>query len=202
MIRFLAAALALMTILSGQCTTIYQDGWIASTRTARRIRGLNHDRATSFPAQLRVASAWDRDLVERIGAITGLEARALGYTNVYSPILDLSRDPRWGRVVETYSEDPYLVSELGRIQVRAIQAQRVVSTPKHFAIYSIPKGGRDGSVRRSSSPQPVLPVIHVARFVRSKGVPAGTSADLSCDLRKPENCVQPYLEICVVKRCT
>ena len=115
--------------------------------TNEGIRGLNHDRATSFPAQLGVASAWDRDLVEQIGTITGREARALGYTNVYSPILDLPRDPRWGRTVEAYSEDPYLTATLGRIQVRAIQATHVVSTPKHFAVYSVPKGGRDGSAR-------------------------------------------------------
>ena len=115
--------------------------------TNEGIRGLNHDRATSFPAQLGIASAWDRDLVEEVGAITGREARALGYTNVYSPILDLPRDPRWGRTVEAYSEDPYLTATLGRIQVRALQANRVVSTPKHFAVYSVPKGGRDGTAR-------------------------------------------------------
>ena len=115
--------------------------------TNEGIRGLAHDRATSFPAQLGVASAWDRELVKEIGTITGREARVLGYTNVYSPILDLPRDPRWGRTVECYSEDPYLTSELGRIQVRAIQAMRVVSTPKHFAVYGVPKGGRDGTAR-------------------------------------------------------
>jgi beta-glucosidase len=115
--------------------------------TNEGIRGLNHDRATSFPAQLGIASAWDRDLVEQVGAITAREARALGYTNVYSPILDLPRDPRWGRTVEAYSEDPYLTATLGRIQVTAIQANRIVSTPKHFAVYSVPKGGRDGTAR-------------------------------------------------------
>jgi beta-glucosidase len=115
--------------------------------TTEGIRGLAHDRATSFPAQLGVASAWDRGLVKEIGTITGREARALGYTNVYSPILDLPRDPRWGRTVECYSEDPYLTSELGRIQVRALQAMRVVSTPKHYAVYGVPKGGRDGTAR-------------------------------------------------------
>ncbi|HXI29610.1 MAG TPA: glycoside hydrolase family 3 N-terminal domain-containing protein, partial [Vicinamibacterales bacterium] len=115
--------------------------------TNEGIRGLNHDRATSFPAQLGIASAWDRDLVETVGTITAREGRALGYTNIYSPILDLPRDPRWGRTVEAYSEDPYLTATLGRIQVRAIQAQHVVSTPKHFAIYSVPKGGRDGTAR-------------------------------------------------------
>jgi beta-glucosidase len=115
--------------------------------TNEGIRGLNHDRATSFPAQLGIASAWDRDLVEQVGTITAREARALGYTNIYSPILDLPRDPRWGRTVEAYSEDPYLTATLGRIQVTALQANHVVSTPKHFAIYSVPKGGRDGTAR-------------------------------------------------------
>ncbi len=115
--------------------------------TNEGIRGLLHSRATSFPAQLAVAATFDRELVAQIGRVTGREARALGYTNVYSPILDLARDPRWGRTTETYGEDPFLVSALGVQQVRGIQAQQVVSTLKHFAVYSIPKGGRDGEAR-------------------------------------------------------
>jgi beta-glucosidase len=115
--------------------------------TNEGIRGLLHTKATSFPAQLAVASAWDRALVREIGRVTGREARALGYTNVYSPVLDLARDPRWGRTIETYGEDPFLVSELGVEQVRGIQEQRVVSTLKHFGVYSIPQGGRDGDAR-------------------------------------------------------
>ncbi|HEU5080780.1 MAG TPA: glycoside hydrolase family 3 N-terminal domain-containing protein [Opitutaceae bacterium] len=115
--------------------------------TNEGIRGLLHSKATSFPAQLAVASTWDVELANEIGRITGREARALGYTNVYSPILDLPRDPRWGRVTETYSEDPFLTAELGIAQTRGIQSERVVSTLKHFAIYSVPKGGRDGEAR-------------------------------------------------------
>src|SRR4051812_13823507 len=115
--------------------------------TNEGIRGLLHVKASSFPAQIAVACAWDRELVRTIGRVTGREARALGYTNVYSPILDLARDPRWGRTVETYGEDPFLVGELGFEQIRGIQENRVVSTVKHFAIYSIPKGGRDGHAR-------------------------------------------------------
>ncbi|HLP25065.1 MAG TPA: glycoside hydrolase family 3 N-terminal domain-containing protein, partial [Acidobacteriota bacterium] len=115
--------------------------------TNEGIRGLLHAKATSFPAQLGVAAAFNRDLVREIGRITGREARALGYSNVYSPILDLARDPRWGRTTETYGEDPFLVSTLGVEQVRGIQEAKVASTLKHFAVYSIPKGGRDGHVR-------------------------------------------------------
>ncbi len=115
--------------------------------TNEGIRGLLHSGATSFPSQLAVGATFDTELVAEIGRITGREARVLGYTNVYSPILDLARDPRWGRTSETYGEDPFLVGEYGVAQTRALQDQHVVSTLKHFAIYSIPKGGRDGYAR-------------------------------------------------------
>ena len=110
---------------------------------AGAARGADPGRSVLARA-LAVAGTFDRELVHEIGRITGREARALGYTNVYSPILDLARDPRWGRTIESYGEDPFLVGELGFEQVRGIQAQRVVSTVKHFAVYGVPKGGRDG----------------------------------------------------------
>ena len=115
--------------------------------TDEGIRGLLHTKATSFPAQIGVASAWDKDLVLEIGRVTGREAKALGYSGVYSPVLDLPRDPRWGRIVECYSEDPFLTAELGVRQVQGIQESHVASTLKHFAVYSVPKGGRDGEAR-------------------------------------------------------
>ncbi len=110
-------------------------------------RGLCQHGATAFPSQLGVGATWDVDLVARIGAITGKEAKILGYSNVYSPILDLARDPRWGRVVECYGEDPFHISRLGVAQVKGIQDQHVAATVKHFAVYSVPKGGRDGEAR-------------------------------------------------------
>ncbi|TNJ45850.1 glycoside hydrolase family 3 C-terminal domain-containing protein [Tamlana fucoidanivorans] len=115
--------------------------------TNEGIRGLCHEKSTSFPSQIGVGSTWNKDLVSQIGRITGQEAKLLGYNNVYSPILDIARDPRWGRTVECYGEDPYLVGELGYNMVKAIQKEGVVATPKHFAIYSAPKGGRDGHAR-------------------------------------------------------
>jgi beta-glucosidase len=111
------------------------------------IQGLRHKKATTFPSQPGVGSTWDLELVSSIGHVTGKEARILGYTNVYSPIMDIARDPRWGRTTECYSEDPYLASQMGKVQVKALQAEGVVSTPKHFAVYSIPEGGRDGNAR-------------------------------------------------------
>ncbi|RAJ79159.1 beta-glucosidase [Chitinophaga dinghuensis] len=115
--------------------------------TTEGIHGLNHDRATPLPAPIGIGSTWNRALVLQAGQIAGREAKLLGYTNVYAPILDPARDPRWGRVVECYGEDPFLIAELGKEMVNGIQSQGVASTLKHFAVYSIPKGGRDGNAR-------------------------------------------------------
>lgn len=111
--------------------------------TNEGIRGLCHYQATLFPAQSGQGATWDKDLISRIAEITATEAKALGYTNIYAPILDTSRDPRWGRVVECYSEDSYLTAQLGKRMVEGLQKNGIVSTPKHFAVYSVPSGGRD-----------------------------------------------------------
>lgn len=115
--------------------------------TNEGIRGLCHDRATMFPAQCGQGATWDRQLIAEIARVTAEEANALGYTNIYSPILDIAQDPRWGRVVESYGEDPYLVGELGKQMIVGLQSRGLYSTPKHFAVYSIPVGGRDGGTR-------------------------------------------------------
>ena len=115
--------------------------------TNEGIRGICHTKATYFPAQCGQGATWDKDLISLIGEAEAKEAKALGYTNIYSPILDLAQDPRWGRCVETYGEDPYLVGQLGKRMVLALQKEGLVSTPKHFAVYSIPVGGRDGATR-------------------------------------------------------
>ncbi len=111
------------------------------------IHGLNHTKATPLPAPIAIGSTWNKKLVYEAGAIAGKEAKALGYTNVYAPILDVARDPRWGRVLECYGEDPFLIAELGIQMTKGIQDQGVASTLKHYAVYSVPKGGRDGDAR-------------------------------------------------------
>lgn len=115
--------------------------------TNEGIRGLCHDRATYFPAQCGQGATWNKELIARIGEVEAKEAVALGYTNIYSPILDIAQDPRWGRCVETYGEDPYLVGQLGKQMITSLQKHNLVATPKHFAVYSIPVGGRDGKTR-------------------------------------------------------
>lgn len=115
--------------------------------TNEGIRGLCHYQATLFPAQSGQGATWNKDLISKIADITAVEAKALGYTNIYSPILDIAQDPRWGRVVESYGEDPYLVGQLGKRMIEGIQRHGLISTPKHFAVYSIPVGGRDEESR-------------------------------------------------------
>ena len=111
--------------------------------TNEGIRGVCHEKATFFPAQCGQGSTWNKELIARIGEVEAKEATALGYTNIYSPI----QDPRWGRAVECYGEDPYLVGQLGKQMIQSLQKHKLVATPKHFAVYSIPVGGRDGGTR-------------------------------------------------------
>lgn len=133
--------------------------------TNEGIHGLNHSKATPLPAPIGIGSTWNKKLVLQAGQIAGREAKALGYTNVYAPILDLARDPRWGRVLETYGEDPFLIGALGTQMVKGIQSQGVASTLKHYAVYSVPKGGRDGTVRTDPHVSPrELQEIHLYPF--------------------------------------
>lgn len=116
--------------------------------TNEGIRGVEAYKSTNFPTQLGLGNTWDRDLIHKVGYITGREARLLGYTNVYAPILDVGRDQRWGRMEEVYGEDPYLVAELGVEMVKGMQTDyQVASTAKHFCIYSAGKAAREGMAR-------------------------------------------------------
>jgi len=115
--------------------------------TNEGIHGLCHERATPLPAPINTGSTWNKKLVYQAGKIVGREAKALGYTNVYAPILDPARDQRWRRVVECYGENPFMIGEMGTQMVLGIQEQGVASTLKHYAVYSVPKGGRDGNAR-------------------------------------------------------
>ncbi len=129
------------------------------------IHGLNHTKATPLPAPIAVGSTWNPALVRKAGEIAGREAKALGYTNVYAPILDVARDQRWGRTLECYGEDPFLVATLGTEMAKGIQSQGVASTLKHFAVYSVPKGARDGDCRTDPQVSPrEMHQIHLYPF--------------------------------------
>ena len=123
--------------------------------TNEGLRGVAAPVATSFPSQSGLGHTWDTELVREVGRITAQEARALGYTNIYAPTLDLARDQRWGRVVDTYGEDPYLASSLGVAMVKGLQENyTVAATAKHFAVYSVGKGAREGQARTDPQVSP------------------------------------------------
>ena len=136
--------------------------------TNEGIRGVESYRATNFPTQLGIGHTWNRNLVRRIGEITGYEARMLGYTNVYAPILDVGRDQRWGRYEEVYGESPYLVAELGIDMVKGMQKDyQVAATAKHFVAYSNNKGAREGMARVDPQMSPrEVEMVHVYPFKR------------------------------------
>jgi beta-glucosidase len=116
--------------------------------TNEGLRGVAAPVATSFPSQSGLGHTWDTELVYEVGRITAQEGRALGYTNIYAPTLDVARDQRWGRVEDTYGEDPYLGSTLGVAMVKGLQENyTVAATAKHFAVYSVGKGAREGQAR-------------------------------------------------------
>jgi beta-glucosidase len=112
------------------------------------LHGLVAPGGTHFPVPIGLASTWDPLLIERLMSVAALEARARGVHHVLSPVVDLGRDPRWGRIEETFGEDPYLVTQMGVAAVRGYQGttlplapDRVFATLKHFAGHGSHEGG-------------------------------------------------------------
>jgi beta-glucosidase len=107
--------------------------------------------ATIFPTQLALAASWNPELLEQVSRVTAEEMAPTGIHWTFSPVLCLARDLRWGRIGETFGEDPYLIGELGAAFIRGYQGQglddptSVLATAKHYAGYSETQGGRDAS---------------------------------------------------------
>ena len=97
--------------------------------------------ATQFPQGINLASTWDPTLVEEVATVIGRQMRAVGARLTLAPVLDIARDARWGRLEETYGEDPELASRMGVGYVRGVQSQGIVATAKHFLAYGAPEGG-------------------------------------------------------------
>jgi len=114
------------------------------------LHGFMSNGSTSFPQVLGLASTWDPELVERVFSAAADEMAAAGVRQAFTPVLDLARDPRWGRTEETYGEDPFLVSRMGVAAIRGLQGtsfvidrHHVLATAKHFAAHGQPEGGRN-----------------------------------------------------------
>lgn len=108
-----------------------------------------HGYETIFPIPLALSCSWDMDAIERSARVAAVEASADGIAWTFSPMVDVSREPRWGRVSEGNGEDPYLGSEIARAMVRGYQGKNmerpdeIMACVKHFALYGAPEAGRD-----------------------------------------------------------
>jgi beta-glucosidase len=104
-----------------------------------------------FPTPIALAATWNRDISRQIGEAIASEARSTGAGMILAPVLDLAREPRWGRVEEDFGEDPYLTGQLGLAYVRGAQGRSlnsnnsVVAEPKHFVGHGSPEGGTNTS---------------------------------------------------------
>jgi len=112
------------------------------------LHGHAAPKGTAYPQAIALASTWDTTLVHDVFSATALEVRARGAQQCLTPVLDLAREPRWGRTEETYGEDPYLTSRIGVAAIQGFQGNRpgidkshVMATTKHFAVHGQPEGG-------------------------------------------------------------
>lgn len=161
--------------------------------------------ATCFPQAIGQAATWAPDLVEAMGRVVRAQMRAVGAHHALAPVLDVARDPRWGRMEETYGEDPYLVGRMGVAYVRGVQGERldegsVVATAKHFLGYGASEGGLNWAPARIGPRE--LREVYAAPFVAAieeagiasamnayhelDGVPCGASRELMVDLLRGE----------------
>ena len=118
---------------------------------AENLCGYPGAEGTLFPAQINLGCTWEPELAEKMAAIVGQESRAVGINSAMSPVIDVSRDPRWGRTYETYGEDPYLISQMGIHYIRGMQGDKQsgpACIAKHFLGYAESQGGLNCAVSR------------------------------------------------------
>ncbi len=126
---------------------------IPHMQAGEALHGVCLPNATSFPMAIALAGTWDPELIERMAAIIAKEARALGVHHVYSPMLGVARDARWGRTEESYGEDPYLAARIGVAFIKGLQGMgeerfdenHIMATAKHFIADGEPLAGLNGS---------------------------------------------------------
>jgi len=109
------------------------------------LHGIVGNKGTSFPQAIGLAATWNTELMEKVAMAIGKETRSRGIHQVLSPVVNIARDVRWGRVEETYGEDPYLTSRMGVAFCLNIEKEGVITTPKHYAA-NVGDGGRDSNV--------------------------------------------------------
>ncbi|MGW7253999.1 beta-xylosidase/alpha-l-arabinosidase [Streptomyces sp. NPDC054834] len=156
--------------------------------------------ATAYPVPLAWGATFDPQLVEELGRCIGRDLRSVGVHQGLAPVLDVVRDPRWGRVEETIGEDPYLVGTIGTAYVRGLESAGVVATLKHFAGYASSAGGRNLAPVRAGIREfadVTLPPFEMAlreggarsvmaAYTETDGVPASADPGLLTELLREE----------------
>ncbi|MGW7525350.1 beta-xylosidase/alpha-l-arabinosidase [Streptomyces sp. NPDC054783] len=164
------------------------------------LAGFTAWRATAYPVPLAWGAAFDPALVEEMGRLIGQDLRACGVHQGLAPVLDVVRDPRWGRVEETIGEDPYLVGTIGTAYVRGLESAGVVATLKHFAGYASSAGARNLAPVRAGVREfadVTLPPFEMAlreggarsvmaAYTETDGVPASADPRLLTELLREE----------------
>ncbi|WP_433831520.1 glycoside hydrolase family 3 N-terminal domain-containing protein [Flavobacterium anhuiense] len=115
------------------------------------LHGYLDEGSTTFPMNIGLGATWDTSVLDKVGKVIGMEARAHGVHFGFGPNLDLGREPRWGRVAETFGEDAFLNSEIGLAFIKGLQGddlksdRSIIAEPKHFAVHGIPQAGGNSS---------------------------------------------------------
>lgn len=160
-------------------------------------RDVIHGFRTIFPIPLGQAASWDAALVKKGAHIAATEATAAGINWVFAPMLDISRDPRWGRIAESFGEDPYLTSVLGAASVKGYQGddlsdpQSVAASAKHFLGYGAAEGGRDYNT--TYIPEPLLHNVYLPPFKAAVDAGAATIMSSFNDLNGVPASLNRYL---------
>ncbi len=162
--------------------------------------------ATAFPMNIGLGATWDTLLMKKVGEVIGTEGRACGVHYGLGPVLGIGREPRWGRVAETFSEDTYLASEIGVAMIKGIQGDTLASNrsmiaePKHFAVHSVPQAGANSSpilVGERTAREDFLPVFEKAfkeggalgtmvAYTELDGIPCAANKWLLTDVLRKE----------------
>jgi beta-glucosidase len=168
------------------------------------LNGFRAKGATIFPQNIGLASTWEPELVGRITAVIRRQMRASGIHQGLAPVLDVTRDPRWGRVEETFGEDPYLVARMGVSYIKCLQSDDIkwgiVATAKHFAGHGLPESGLNCAP--SHIPPRLFREVYLYPFEKAvkeagvlsvmnayheiDGIPCGASEELLTDILRKE----------------
>lgn len=170
------------------------------------LHGYTGEGGTAFPMNIGLGATWDIDLMKRVGEVIGTEGRAHGVHYGLGPVLGIGREPRWGRVAETFSEDTYLASEIGVSMIKGVQGdtlasdKAMIAEPKHFAVHSVPQTGGNSSpilVGERTSREDFLPVFEKAfkeggalgtmvAYTELDGIPCAANKWLLTDVLRKE----------------